>query len=392
LCRRGLLAQVAHKTHKNWPATERSADLLAELIGTPDRSDLCCRLLRRVLEDGAWWDAEEYASARIARNHRRSSLRSSSSPRTSPSPSPSSLRRRKNSTSTSRTPPDHVECSRPWVVVICGLNGIRKSTSVQQPWFQELLHNALGSQYSGDLEDLPTGDNSFFRQLDFMVATVACDDFRELYTKANLMDVAEYSKIKDAIFARYRTLAEMIGIMLLKEARLKGMNVMVETSGKASFRYVNHLFPRSSAGSTEHREYNKLMVHFTIDDIGFAEQSVDRRMKQEMRDGVSAVGETRPGHKSGLTLDEKTVRRVISVNAGGPYGSAVLSQVQQDSDAVMNAIFDDKPQIDKHNDEFDDWYKARICIRASDEGWSASSCATHARAGEELKTFHFDNY
>jgi hypothetical protein len=272
-CRRGLIGQVAHNNHKDWSSTERSASLLTELIGTPDQSHLCCKLLERVLEEGGWWMAEEHATARIAKLHRLDSLRPS---KTS---SPVSLRQRKQAVADPLS-----ESPKPWVVVVCGLNGIRKTTSIYQPWFQDLLRNALRSQYCGEVEDLPTGKNSFFRQLDFMIATVACEDFRELYAKVGLIDVAEYSKIKDAIFARYRTLAEMVGIMLVKEARLKGMNIMIETSGKdvASFRYVDHLFPDSAEGSTPHRAYNKLMVHFTIDDIKYAEKSVDRRMKEEM--------------------------------------------------------------------------------------------------------------
>ena len=297
---------------------------------------------------------------------------------------------------------------RPWVVVICGLNGIRKTTSVYQPWFQELLHAALSSasnstraaaglytgpeQYCGALEDLPHGGNSFFRQLDYMIATVACEDFRELYEKAGLIKVGEYSKIKDAIFARYRTLAEMIGIILLKEARLKGMNVMLETSGKdvASFRYIDHLFPNSNAaGSWEHRDYNKLIVHFTLDqeDIRLAEQSVDKRMQQEMRDGAASL--------EGVThLSQEVIRNIIAVNAGGPYGSEVLQSVQEASASVMNKIFDDHIN-EEVDDEFDDWYMATIKIRPSEtEKWSA---CTGASAGssqivseKELKSFFFE--
>ena len=46
-------------------------------------------------------------------------------------------------------------------------------------------------------------------------------------------------------------------------------------------RYVDHFF------SDEH--YNKLVLHFTIDDIAHAERSVDARMAKEMRDGAAAL-------------------------------------------------------------------------------------------------------
>lgn len=435
---RGIISQTAHKTHKEWSATERSADLLLDLLVPPGRdiltSPLCRRLLHRVLEDGGWQLAERYAEIRLVKLNQLQSLSAASSSASSVARL-ATLRNRKQPPSSSRTDiatgeaqleevqatttPPHSSSSssrfnRPWVVVICGLNGIRKSTSVYQPWFQELLHSALLSsatdsprasnptgpeQYSGAMEDLPHGSNSFFRQLDYMIATIACEDFRELYEKAGLIKVAEYSSIKDAIFARYRTLAEMIGIILLKEARLKGMNVMLETSGKdvASFRYIDHLFPNSNAaGSWEHRDYNKLIVHFTIDDIRFAEQSVDTRMQQEMRGGAAAL--------EGVThLDEAVIRNIISVNSGGPYGSAVLQSVQEASDETMNKIFSghttNTPNTNNTNntsaneegldyDEFDDWYMARIQIRASESGWSACS---QTASGKELKSFSFEN-
>ena len=38
--------------------------------------------------------------------------------------------------------------------------------------------------------------------------------------------------LQDAIFARHRTLAEIIGVLLVRAAQRKQMNVMVETSGR----------------------------------------------------------------------------------------------------------------------------------------------------------------
>ena len=77
---------------------------------------------------------------------------------------------------TSRSP-----SSKPWVVLVTGLNGIRKTTSVNSPWFRAVLHQALSTSYDGTEAELPDGANSFFRQLDFMVATLALDEFRALY-------------------------------------------------------------------------------------------------------------------------------------------------------------------------------------------------------------------
>lgn len=58
--------------------------------------------------------------------------------------------------------------------------------------------------------------------------TVAIFEFEKLY---EIDEIGTYASFKDGIFARYRTLAEMVGALLVKEARNRKMNVMVETSG-----------------------------------------------------------------------------------------------------------------------------------------------------------------
>ena len=93
-----------------------------------------------------------------------------------------------------------------------------------------------------------------------------------------------YSKYKDAIFARYRAMAEALGILLLNAAKKARMNVMVETSGRdiASFAYIERFFPDDS-------KYRKLVVNFSIDKLVYAQKSVGERMKQEMIEGRAAI-------------------------------------------------------------------------------------------------------
>eukprot|EP00933_Yihiella_yeosuensis_P022177 TRINITY_DN17462_c0_g1_i2.p1 TRINITY_DN17462_c0_g1~~TRINITY_DN17462_c0_g1_i2.p1 ORF type:complete len:232 (-),score=40.69 TRINITY_DN17462_c0_g1_i2:163-858(-) len=208
-----------------------------------------------------------------------------------------------------------------------------------QPWFRQVLLKALEHD-GGDLpsvEDLPDGNNSFFRQLDHIIATVANEDFRSLYT---VEDVDRYSALKDGIFTRYRKIAEMWGMLLVKEAKRNRLNVMVETSGRdpGMFHYIDFCFPDDS--------YRKLVLHFEIDDISFAERSVDSRMLGEMAAGQKALS-------SGSTND------IIKVNAGGPYGSKVLKGVQADSDKVWDDVVN-KRGIAEH------WYKASISIKAKE--------------------------
>ena len=92
--------------------------------------------------------------------------------------------------------------SKPWVVLVSGLNGIRKTTSVYQPWFNEAVLASIKNtkkpkgQDNNDhhnLENIPCGSNSFFRQLDYMMATIANEDFKQLYT---IEDVEKYSTFK----------------------------------------------------------------------------------------------------------------------------------------------------------------------------------------------------
>mmetsp|Transcript_51483 Transcript_51483/g.168336 ORF Transcript_51483/g.168336 Transcript_51483/m.168336 type:complete len:389 (-) Transcript_51483:280-1446(-) len=268
---REFYASSAHHNHKEWARTEQNAAALRNVVGGPGTAAFDT-IFARVLGDGNYDAAAAAAEARG-------------------------------------------ESSKPWVVLVTGLNGIRKTTSVHQPWFKEALAAALGDQFGGPAAELPDGANSFFRQLDYMVATLALTEFEALYT---LQDVAAYAERKDAIFARYRTAAEVLGVLLLRAAEERRMNVMVETSGRdiGMFEYVEHLFPSDS--------YRKLVLNFRINTLSFAERSVDARMLREMADGSAALG----GAPAAL----------VRANAGGPYGSAALAGVQADSRRVWESV------------------------------------------------------
>lgn len=296
---RELFEESAHLAHKDWPRTEKAAKRLANLISDPDDKNFQS-IFERVLKDGNWDGA-------IAATTKSSST------------------------------------TKPWVVLVTGLNGIRKTTSTYQTWFKQALKLALASSHEGETSDLPSGEDSFFRQLDYMLCTVANEEFKSLYGLG--LETDTYSSSKNAIFSRYRTIAEMVGVLLCKESIAKGINVMVETSGRdiAMFEYIDHFFPDSG--------YRKLVVHFTINDISFAERSVDTRMQGEMARGTTAVSK------------DATVRDVINCNAGGPYGSAVLKGVQEDSDKVWELINSDSDVAAKYKH----WHKASLKVNAVDE-------------------------
>lgn len=343
---RRLVEESAHRPHKNWPETDAAAASLARLIGSPG-SALFESMFYRVLHDGNWFPAAQHARAVAADGATAAAAATTK--------------------------------SKPWVVLVTGLNGIRKTTSVYQPWFPQVLKQALykstanGMNTAEDIAEaaLPSGTTSFFRQLDYMIATVANEDFRELYT---IRDLKEYSSRKDKIFVRYRTMAEMLGILLIRAAQAEGMNIMIETSGRdiAMFNYIDYLFPdstsASSASASAGSGYNKLVIHFTVNELTHAEKSVDTRMAREMANGQKALQENLP------------TRAIIDVNLGGPYGSEVLRAVQTDSDAVWQKVSDGSAGVGGS------WYKANICINASSDPalWSAQavSPSTNEPIGE----------
>ena len=312
---RSLYADRAHINHKEWAETCVSAERMADILGGPDDAAFR-KIFSRVLEDGNW-----------------------------------------DATAASPRPAD----AKPWLVLVTGLNGIRKTTSVHQPWFKELLQQALAEQYVGEAEALlPAGGDSFFRQLDYMIATLALEEFKVLYT---IDDVALYAEYKEAIFARYRTMAEMLGVLLVRAAQAKGLNLMVETSGRdvGMYQYVEHLQPDDA--------YRKLVVNFQINDLSYAERSVDTRMLGEMAAG-----------KAALATAESAPIGLVKSNAGGPYGSSVLAGVQADSVKVWEKIINGGK-----GDVGDGWYKAAIRIEARETApWTAKAVLS-----TELAPFEF---
>ena len=321
---RELIHDVAHKSHKDWDQTESAASRLASILKGPD--DLIFRrMFSRVLEDGNWDEATAAASKAN---------------------------------------------SKPWIVLVTGVNGIRKTTSIYQDWLKQALYEALGETFTGSIEELPDGRNSFFRQLDYMIATLANIEFQALY---EVTELEAYSARKALIFTRYRTLSEMLGILLVREAQRKGMNIMVETSGRdiAMFKYIDYLFPDSEACS-----HRKMVVHFTINDIAYAERSVDARMAREMSNGQAILQS-----RSKFSSEEEYARAVIQTNQGGPYGSSVLRGVQADSQAVWASVRYSSNDSDNSPSPGHLWLKAHIEVVAGEGEWSARAVVSEDKAG-----------
>ncbi len=360
-----LIQKYGHLSHKDWAQTKTSSEILTNILlpNNDGLTDDFKNMFYRVLNEGNWESALSHAAENNNNN-------------------------------------------KPWAVLVTGVNGIRKTTSIYQSWFPTLLQEALvlpssNNQLTTEAPSsllLPTGQNSFFRQLDHMIATISNYNFQQLYeftsqshdfnissTESSSSSLSSsvnppskeiiqlYSNYKASIFKRYRTLSEILGITLIQQAMKQKLNVMIETSGRdvAMFHYIDMFFPNE--------EYNKLVLHFEINDLGRAEESVDKRMVREMEDGVKVL----------LQGGGVNVRDLIDVNAGGPYGSEVLSGIQKDSDAVWSSIIEnqgsdnDEPKKVGH-----DWFKASIKINASaNQDWTARAILPN---GDEGEVFTFE--
>lgn len=287
---RKVLKESAYLSHKDWAVTRQNAARLAATLPPVD-SEAFQTLFSRILIGGGWKKAPTQA--------------------------------------------------KPWVVLVGGLNGIRKTTSCYMPWMEEVLTEALAAAGANMTQPLPTGSNSFFRQLDFIMATIANVEFEALYSET---EIGAYAAKKAVIFGKYRTAAELFGLVFLEAARAERKNVMFETSGrdKGMFEFVDEVY--------DDDVYQKLVIYFAVDDIEHAMTSVDNRMVEEMALGGQARG----------------VEAIVAANCGGPYGSDVLKSVHEDSLAVWRG------QV-LQGGVASDWHKAVIRIHSSDkaEEWTA---------------------
>lgn len=408
---RKVLKDIAHVSHKDWTLTSTNAQkllpfLIRENTNTNTTSQegsegagyrrqdsfpgpVSASRYHRILTEGHWHEAQQHGNT---------------------------------SMQTTGGPADEKDDDNsPWAVLVTGVNGIRKTTSLYQPWFPTLLEEALVYPSSWDegrkglcsVAQLPTGRNSFFRQLDHMIATLCNKEFAVLYaltakrlatsdgsskdgaaaddddgndatdtvrtTTTNRhheplpQDIQSYSNLKAAIFTRYRTLSELLGVLLLQQAQQIPINCLLETSGRdvAMFHYVDHVFPSL---------YRKLALHFVINDLHQAQESVDRRMVTEIRAGLQAIQPLTTTAKTTPTAAESDIlhvdttasiidiARVIDANAGGPYGSDVLPDVQEASDTVWDTVVDGTAGVGA------DWFKATILIHAhTSEPWTTQA-------------------
>ena len=141
---RDFVVARAHLPPKHWPTVKEGLGMLRDVVGEPGQP-LFDKMFSRVLDGGRWGQAARYAAEKRQ---------------------------------------GEGNSHRPWVVLVMGCNGIRKTTACFQSWFKQALEFSLGRTYTGPREDLPDGNNSFFRQLDFMMANVCNLEFARMYNSA----------------------------------------------------------------------------------------------------------------------------------------------------------------------------------------------------------------
>lgn len=177
-------AECAHLSHKDWACTTRYAGEIRDILKDP-ADDVFREIFRRVLGDGNWYGACGCAVTREADAAIRQEEEEGA------------MARQKRAEEAKQT-------DKPWAVLVTGLNGIRKTSAMYEPWFQTALSQALGGEGFAP-GSLPTGANSFFRQLDFLVATMANHAFHALYDDEVIKseELQVYARYKDVLFARY---------------------------------------------------------------------------------------------------------------------------------------------------------------------------------------------
>ena len=90
-------------------------------------------------------------------------------------------------------------------------------------------------------------------------------------------------------------------------------------------------------------------------------------------------------HKS-VPAPPGRVQGIVNVNKGGPYGSSVLKDVQEDSRRVWQSVVNGEAP----NGVGKDWYKASIKVRAyDDKPWTCQAVPLDGDSSAETKVYEY---
>lgn len=173
--------------------------------------------------------------------------------------------------------------SKPWVVVVMGLNGIRKTSLMNMNkgnTIATLLNKHLPTI---SIEDMPTGENSFFRQLDFMIPSISSKFFEEFKKFKGKLDLFFYKIAKHILFtSMIGTLAKVwLQVVSIILGGLK-YNMLIEATGQ-NFDQVDSIDKLSVF-----TDYNKLIIRCDVPtdkvSLDLVGQSISVRFENEFEE------------------------------------------------------------------------------------------------------------
>ena len=157
------------------------------------------------------------------------------------------------------------EVKKPWLIVAIGPNCIGKSGFLRNNTIANDIKTILKLE---EKEYPPTGEYSFFRQLDYLIPAVGAVYFKLLYQFSNNPDLKLLKNFEDykillkhIIFDKLGPIQAVWASIIAKLAFSHRMNMIVESTGAGDGTYpglANLAFASSNS-------YQKLFLRFTID-------------------------------------------------------------------------------------------------------------------------------
>lgn len=253
----------------------------------------------------------------------------------------------------------------PWIVVVMGLNAIRKTTAMKQLELPTLINSVLphiNTKY------VPTANNSFFRQLDYLVPSIASGLFLKLQ---NIKHIKYYKIGKQLLFSK---LAPLNGLWLNVVSNIIGKldyNMLIEATG-TNFSQVDLINDNSNFNN-----YNKLIIRFNFDQtqLDIVGKSIATRFEEEFEKiktshnnikvsqaiigGTTTETEYSYEYNDKQNSDNKKIIKTI------PYN--VINR--ESNETWNNVVYNEKLKVMHLSLEYFNWDKAILLITPNPIGY-----------------------
>jgi hypothetical protein len=256
----------------------------------------------------------------------------------------------------------------PWIVVVMGLNAIRKTTAMKQLDLPILINSVLphiNTKY------IPTANNSFFRQLDYLVPSIASGLFLKL---RNIEDIKYYKIGKQLLFSK---LATLNGLWLNVVSNIIGKldyNMLIEATG-TNFGQVDLINDNPNFNN-----YNKLIIRFNVDQtqLKIVGESITTRFDEEFKKiktsnidvsqaiigGTTTETEYYCEYNDTQDSDNKKIIKTI------PYN--VINR--ESNETWNNVVYNEKFKVMHLSPEYFNWDKAILLITPNPKGqWTVET-------------------